>query len=71
MLHQLLEEAPEAGPKAPHQLPSVWSACLTFFRTNPDMQRLERSLGPGLRTYSPHQAITPTGVFYSVSTACA
>lgn len=35
------------------------------------MQRLERSLGPGLRTYNPPEAITPAGVFHSVSTACA
>lgn len=33
------------------------------------MQRLEKSLAAGLRSYMPHQAITPTGVFYSVRTS--
>lgn len=61
VLHQLLEDFPEALPEA-HNKSSPWAASLVFFRTNPDMQRLEKSLGPALRNYSPHHAITPTGV---------
>lgn len=66
VLHQLLEDFPEAVPEVATQLPSPWRECLKFFRSNPDMQRLEKSLAPALRSYMPHQAITPTGVFYSV-----
>ncbi|KAL0020919.1 hypothetical protein WJX77_011015 [Trebouxia sp. C0004] len=65
VLHQLLEDFPEAMPEVANQLPSPWRECLKFFRTNPDMQRLEKSLAPVLRSYQPHQAITPAGVFYS------
>ena len=66
VLHQLLEDFPQALPQGSH-LDSPWHACLHFFRTNPDMQRLERSLGPAVRTYCPAHAITPAGVFHSVS----
>ena len=66
VLHQLLEDFPEAVPEVATQLPSPWRECLKFFRTNPDMQRLEKGLAPALRSYTPHQAISPAGVFYSV-----
>ncbi len=69
VLHQLLEDFPEAMPEVANQMPSPWRECLKFFRTNPDMQRLEKSLAPALRSYTPHQAITPAGVFYSVRTS--
>jgi len=69
VLHQLLEDFPEAVPGVANQMPSPWRECLKFFRTNPDMQRLEKSLAPALRSYTPHQAITPAGVFYSVRTS--
>jgi len=69
VLHQLLEDFPGAVPQVVNQLPSPWRECLKFFTTNPDMQRLEKSLAPVLRSYKPHQAITPAGVFYSVCTS--
>ncbi|DBA85457.1 TPA: hypothetical protein ACH3X2_000409 [Trebouxia sp. C0005] len=65
VLHHLLEDFPEAVPEVAIQLPSPWRECLKFFRTNPDMQRLEKSLAPAMRSYKPHQAITPAGVFHS------
>ena len=83
MLHQLLEDFPQAYPgqqggvgssregvgAGPGVGPSPWATCMTFFRTNPDMKRLESSLGPGLRTYDPRRAVTPAGVLHFVSTA--
>lgn len=74
VLHHLLEEFPEAlqsgaaAESAGHAGADAtpWRACLQFFRTNPDMQRLERSMGQGLSQYSPAQAITPTAVFCTV-----
>lgn len=69
VLHHLLEDFPEAVPEVAIQLPSPWRECLKFFRTNPDMQRLEKSLAPAMRSYKPHQAITPAGVFHSVRTS--
>ena len=39
---------------------------MAFFRTNPDMKRLESSLGPALRTYDPSRAITPAAALHSV-----
>ena len=69
---QARRPSPEASPSpsgpAPGPAPgSPWAACLAFFRTNPDMKRLESSLGPALRTYDPSQAITPAAVLHSVS----
>lgn len=40
---------------------------MVFFRTNPDMKRLEGILALGLRTYEPCRAVTPAGVLHFVS----
>ena len=74
VLHQLLEDLPAALPGAfsgvPWPWPSPWAACLDFFRSNPDMQRLEKRQGltPALLSYDPQHAITPMAVFHSVRT---
>lgn len=74
MLHQLLEDFPQAQPEevssSRHGVSSgasPWGTCMAFFRTNPDMKRLESSLGPGLRSYDPGRAVTPAGALHFVS----
>ena len=65
VLHQLLEDFPEAMPETSNQT-SPWQACLQFFRTNPDMQRVKKSTSPGLCSYDPQRAITPQAVLCTV-----
>ncbi|KAL3143716.1 hypothetical protein ABBQ32_003554 [Trebouxia sp. C0010 RCD-2024] len=71
VLHQLLEDFPQAQPEevssSRHGVSSgasPWGTCMAFFRTNPDMKRLESSLGPGLRSYDPGRAVTPAGALH-------